>query len=422
VARSPLTDDNGIPVQGTASEAELAGYLNGLISESLARKADERPANTYAAAEETRRDPSPEPVDSQEDSPLPEEGQIGPSLSKKSVSSYDETPPGGRAAMSEELAALFRPTDRAATPTSSRLLSRCGLASPLESVVAGSEPSVFLRRFLQEFSRPRDLASTGLGGLDARLGGGFGPGVHLLGGPSALERSAVLDSAVWEAVASERPVVFYALREGSLRAWQRFIAALSSIAGSSTVSLETFRAGILETVDVEALTQLDTVFQRRVSPFLSLVESFPANPDALGAFVEDIRGKSREAEETTGRMPLVVLDDLERLFFLLGPRRLSRVLVRLDQVLSADSMPGLFATGLASRLTDVQESRAAQTILITSPTPPSESKELGLVNLRLLANRQTGWTGAVRLVVDRATGIVAEYGGPPQGTELAPDQ
>jgi hypothetical protein len=217
-------------------------------------------------------------------------------------------------------------------------------------------------------------------------------------------------------------VIYYALRDGGLKTWKRFIVALGGILGTPALPLENVGAYGPQTGDIQSLTRLDAILQRKVLPFLSVVESIPAHPDALSAFVEDTRSRAREAEEQHGHMPLLVLDDLERLSFLVDSRRFSRLLSRLDQVLSADCMAGIVATGLASRLADQLESRAAQTIMIMTPLSGAEAGELGLVNLRVLANKQSRWMGSLPLVIDRTTGLVGGYDMVPADGESVRDQ
>ncbi len=149
--------------------------------------------------------------------------------------------------MSEELAALFRPTDQPPPPSSGDTGPSESPTPPCAPEAPTTEPSDFLRRFLRQAIRPEEIAPSGIAGLDARLAGGFGPGLHLVSGASGVDRAAFLDSVVWEAIASERPVIYYTLREGSFRAWQRLMGALGSILGGPTVPLATFRADGLGT-------------------------------------------------------------------------------------------------------------------------------------------------------------------------------
>ncbi len=104
-----------------------------------------------------------------------------------------------------------------------------------------------------------------------------------------------------------------------------------------------------------------------------------------------------------------MVDDLERLSYLTGSRRLTHVLSRLDEVLPADGTSGLVATGLSSCRADRLEAAPAQTTLALESVRPVHEDDFGLVDLRLLTNNQTGWTGVLPLLLDRQTGLLSEY-------------
>jgi hypothetical protein len=137
-----------------------------------------------------------------------------------------------RASMREELLALFRNTERTARASS----GMHAVAGELR--LNATSQSTYLRRFLQQGARSPSLAASGLAGLDDRLDGGFGPGLHLVLGPPGAGKTAFLDSVAWEAVCRERPVLYYTLREGGLGTWERLITALGHILGGPTVSLK----------------------------------------------------------------------------------------------------------------------------------------------------------------------------------------
>jgi hypothetical protein len=407
VDSSPLIDGSGIPSARLSEELRLAGYLEGLIADTLAHKASEVRRGDWAL-EERPLGGLPDSAPGLPDDPVtPDIGQPDSDCSQADASG-GEMPPGGRASMSEELAALFRPTEQGSAAPLEETESReepetCGEAAPLTP-----RPSVFLRRFLQQdAARPRELLSSGIAGLDVRLGGGFGPGLHLVTGASSGGRTSLLASVVWETVASERPIIYYTLREGGLQTWERLITALGSILGEPPVPLASRRGG-LAGADVEVLTRLDAALQRSVLPFLCLVETIPAHPDALGSFVEDVLSRAREARDSHRKTPLVVVDDLDRLLFLTAYRRPRHLLYHLDEVLSGDAVPGLLAAALPSRPGAGVETRPAQTTLVLEPARFGQDNDLATMDLRLVANNQTGWTGTLPLLVDRRTGLVAE--------------
>ena len=414
VDASPVTDESGTPASDPGEELQLAGYLDGLIAAALARKTSGGRVVGWTPEEQPPIDPPAEASGPSQDPVTSSPGQAGADSEETSPPAGGEMPPAGRASMSEELAALFRPTDQPLPPSPDDTAPPVSSTAPPVPGAPTTEPSHFLQRFLRQAARPQEIAPSGITNLDARLAGGFGPGLHLVSGPSGADRVAFLDSVVWEAVASGRPVIYYTLREGSLRAWERLIGALGSILGGPTVPLARFRAEEVGTADVEVLMHLDTALQRSVLPFVSLVDSIPAHPDTLSAFVEDVRSRAREAEERHGRLPLLVVDDLERFSFLVGSRRITRVLFRVDEVLSADHTPGLVAAGLPRSPANGLEAAPGQTMLALEPVRSVQEDVFGLVDLRLLINNQTGWTGVLPLLVDRQTGLVSDY---PSGRE-----
>jgi hypothetical protein len=198
---------------------------------------------------------------------------------------------------------------------------------------------VFLRRFLRLGACSAELAPSGLADLDDRLAGGFGFGLHLVLGLPGVGKTAFLESVAWEAVSGERPVLYYTLRDGGSGTWKRLISTLGHIIDGPTIPLDALHAHALSPPDLETLTRLDLVLQASVLPYLSLVETIPAYTDTLSAFIEDVRLRAQEVKEQHGKIPLLLIDDLDRLLLVTRAHPLPLLLSRLDQVLAADSMP-----------------------------------------------------------------------------------
>jgi hypothetical protein len=263
---------------------------------------------------------------------------------------------------------------------------------------------VFLRRFLQQAASSPELAPSGLASLDDRLAGGFGSGLHLVQGGPGVGKTAFLESVAWEAVSSRRPVLYYALKEGGIGAWERLISTLGNILGTA-IPLGALRARTLGPDQLETLARLDLALQDSVLPFLSLIETIPACTDTLGAFIEDIRSRAQEAKERHGRIPLLLIDDLERLLLLARARPRLDLLSPLNDALSAESIPGLLATAPPDPSTDSPERLPAQTTLNVVPVSPSAKDALVRVDLELRTNASTGWTGTLPLLLDRRSGL-----------------
>ena len=396
-----MTDESPVGDGYSGEERELAGYLDELISATRAdRAAPGQSIEGLAASQATLAH-----TRSQE----PEES-IGPEPIAPEPTSRSETPPrkpptsarqargAGRASMREELLALFRDTDRAAP------LPLSPPAPPREPALSAPEPSAFLRRFLQQAARSPELAPSGLTELDARLDGGFGSGLHVVQGGPGVGKTAFLESAAWEAVSSGRPVLYYALKEGSVGAWERLISTLGNILGT-VIPLGALRTCTLGPDELETLARLDRALQASVLPFLSLVETIPAHTDALGALVEDIRSKVQDARERHGRVPLLLIDDLERLLLLTRTQPPMALLSRLDDALAADSIPGLLASQATDQSVNLPGGTPAHTAMTLVPAPAPANDDYGAVDLELRTNARTGWTGTLPLLLDRRSGL-----------------
>jgi hypothetical protein len=322
---------------------------------------------------------------------------------------------GGRASMRDEFLALFRdtrlgpPSDESAFRNETAALDG---AAPREgpAILPASEPSRFLRRFLQQAAPSPELAPSGLAGLDGRLGGGFGSGLHLVLGPPGSGKTAFLESLAWEAVASQRPSLYYALKTGSLRVWERLIATLGTILDGPAITPSELRGQELGPKDMETLGRLDAALQASVLPYLALIDGTPASAGSLSTFVEDIRSRAQEAGEQHGWIPLVLVDDLERLVALTGSRSPLHVLSRLDNALAADSIPGLLACAPDGLIPTEVERLAVQTVVSLTPILPLATATPERVDLEVRKNAATGWTGILSLLLDPWSGLFAESG------------
>jgi hypothetical protein len=271
-----------------------------------------------------------------------------------------------------------------------------------------TEPSRFLRRFLQQAAPTPESASSGLAGLDLCLGGGFGYGLHLVLGHPGSGKTAFLESVAWEAVAGQRPALYYALKTGTLRVWERLIVALGAILDGPVVAPTALRGRDVAPSDVEALARLDAVLQVSVLPYLTLIDASPVSTATMSAFIEDVRSRVQESGEQHGRLPVVLVDDLERLATLTGSESAARVLARLDDALAGESIPGLLAGPLEGVLDGRLEGLPVRTVLTLTPasTPPGAATERVEVEVR--KNTATGWTGGLSLLLDPWSGLVAE--------------
>ena len=330
--------------------------------------------------------------------PTPEEGASLETLPPPSSRKRGTT----RASMRDELLALFRDTERS-SPQPSGPLGTAGKAR-----LSTTEPSTFLRRFLQHAAPSPELAPSGLASLDSSLAGGFSAGPHLVLGLPGVGKTAFLESMAWEAVSSKRPVLYYALKDGSLRIWERLISTIGYILGGPSIPLGALRARTLAPQELETLTRLDLALQTDVLPYLSLVDTISASTATLSAFIEDVRLRAQEAIERHGRIPLLLVDDLERLLSLTGSGPLLPLLSRLGGTLTADSIPGLLASTTPDPSSCGMGELPVQTIVVLESVSAFAGDAVERVDLELRTNARTGWTGTLPLLLDRRAGLFTD--------------
>ena len=307
-----------------------------------------------------------------------------------------------RASMREEFLALFRDTARSQPPPSNPQAA-AGKPPP-----PASEPSVYLRRFLRLGALAPQLAPSGLADLDDRLGGGFGFGLHLVRGMPGVGKTAFLESVAWEAISNKRPVLFYTLRDGELGAWERLVRTLGFILGGPTIPLDALHAHALAPDELDTLSGLDQSLQASVLPYLSLVETIPAYTDTLSGFIEDVRLRAREVGERHGKIPLLLVDDLEHVLLVTRARPLRLMLSRLDDALAVDSMPGLLSAATPDSSLRGLERLPVQAVLTLTAGPASAIDALERVNLELQTKASTDCIETLPLLLDRQSGLFAQ--------------
>jgi hypothetical protein len=410
-----MSDEGSSGSGSPPEEGELAGYLDELISASLSQR--ESDAQTCPAEEnpaETR--------------PNADVGRVR------------------RASMRDELLALFRDTGKraavrhptvaessaedvapprlssGATPFSTsagatpgepapRMTPReASIADAASSAPAAPAQSVFLQRFLRQVPCAANLPSSGISDLDTRLGGGLSPGLHVLAGPPGAGKTAFMLSVVWEAVSARRPAVYFAFREGSLRVWMRLVATLASFqesSGGPPLTLTQLRAGRLGPEQLELLSRLDHLLQASVLPLLSMVDTISTYVTTLDAFAEDVRARSRELAQKHGPVPLLLVDDLDRLLLRTPEQSLVHALALLDEVLRDECASGLVAANLTDPLIEAADALPARTVLFLEEAVEKLEEGFGRADLQVTANAPTGWKGTLPLLLDVSSGLFA---------------
>jgi hypothetical protein len=290
-------------------------------------------------------------------------------------------------------------------------LPRAGEAAPDRAAPdpagdsATPEPSRFLRRFLQQSAPSPEPARSGLACLDRYLGGGFSSGLHLVLGEQAAAGTAFLESLAWEAVGNRRPALYYAFKSGSLEVWERLMATLVAITDGDGIIPSALRGADLVPSEKEALHRLDSQLQSSVLPYLSLLDRATGPGADLSGFIDRLHSRGQEAAERHGRLPLVLVDDLEELTAISGSRSPLHLLSRLDAALAADSLPGVLAAGPdGALLRQVNQLPVRSVMALVEPAGGGTER----VELEVLKNTATGWTGSVQLLLDPGSGLFAE--------------
>jgi hypothetical protein len=227
-------------------------------------------------------------------------------------------------------------------------------------------------------------------------------------GPPGAGKTAFLESLAWEAVGDHRPSLYYALRTGTMRVWERLISTLGAILQEPGVSPDVLRAHELAPEGLETLGRLDALLQSSVLPFVTLIDATPASTASVGAFIEDVLARSLEAGEHHGRLPLVLVDDLGRLAELTGSRSPLGLISRLGDALAADSLPGFVTGEVDPACVRETEWTRLQSVLVLHPIAPSSSELPRRVDLEVRHNATTGWTGTVPVLLDPSSGLFAE--------------
>ncbi len=314
-----------------------------------------------------------------------------------------------RPSMRRELMELFRDT-RLDAPGG---LPHAGEATPGRPapdparVSATPEPSPFLRRFLQRSAPSPEVARSGLACLDRYLGGGFGSGLHLVLGDQAADKRGFLESLAWEAVSDRRPTQYYALKSGSLEVWKRLIITLGAIMDGDGIVPSALKSTDLLPAEKEALHRLDAELQSSVLPYLSLLDRVPGPVGDLRGFIDRLHSRCQEAAERHGRLPFVLIDDLEELMAITGSSSPLHLLSELDAALAAQSLPGVLTGGPGGSLLDQANELPVRSVMALT-APADRQSGSGRVELEVRKNAATGWIGSVQLLLDPASGLFAE--------------
>jgi hypothetical protein len=266
--------------------------------------------------------------------------------------------------------------------------------------------------------------STGLEEVDARLGGGFGAGVHLVTSRPGAGKRAFLESMGWEAVSSRHPVLYYAFRKGGQGARTSLAATLSALLGLPPLNRHALRQSADAAGEPAQVESLDRVLRTSVLPWLEIVDAISGGSTEFEAFLADARARSREAKKRHGRLPLILIDDLESLARLTRVKPRARLLAQLDEWLVGEALTGLITMAIPPRSVPGIAGLPVQTTLLLTPAqastpveqaaplPAPQQAAIDHIDLIIVAGAADGRTETIPLLLDRRSGLLA------QGVEL----
>jgi len=250
--------------------------------------------------------------------------------------------------------------------------------------------------------------SSGVEDLDARLGGGFCPGLWTIAGASAVTTKAFLESVALENASNRRPVVYYALNESDETVRGRLLDALASI---MTDSAEYGPSGRMESLpDDDPRAGLDSALKAAVLSNVWMFDSVPLSPDPVGAFLRSLEHTLDHVTSQTGPKPVVLIDDrttlLRALHIQSAPGTL-RAVAGLDGALLRRGSPVLMTAlpDLAGLLTPEEAAKTRGLIQLGRGYIELLSRSTARVDAVIRENTQATWRGTVPLVFHSSVGM-----------------
>jgi replicative DNA helicase len=174
--------------------------------------------------------------------------------------------------------------------------------------------STFFDEVDARFHRPHRSYSTGLGGLDAALDGGFAEGLHILGGITGGGKTSLSLSIAIHNAQAGRSVLYASFEQSRYELWARIASRLTHVSQGAIKR----GAFVHEDGSSEPVTQLLKNSGRwesveLVAKHLRILEGGDALSRNSGAWsIEAIRQAAELMTQTNGVPPLVIVDYLQR--------------------------------------------------------------------------------------------------------------
>ena len=222
----------------------------------------------------------------------------------------------------------------------------------------------------------------------------------------AAGKTAFLESLAWEAVGNRRPALYYAFKSGSLEVWERLIVTLGAIIDGDGIVPSALRGADLVPAEKEALHRLDAELQSSVLPYLSLMDRVPGPAGRP----ERLRRPPSLAQPGSGRAAWAPPAGAHG-----RPRGVDGhhwVALSPARALPAGCRPrGAFTTRRPHRGSERLLSCVTWTNCLCGASWRSRRprrRRQRRVELEVLKNTSTGWTGIVPLLLDPSSGLFAE--------------
>ena len=267
-------------------------------------------------------------------------------------------------------------------------------------------------------------AATGIPELDARLAGGFAPGLAVVAGEPGTGKTALLEDMAIEAATQGRPVLFYCPREGSRSIRERLISRLSRIMDGSPLPLADLQRGSLDEEGRTRLAGLEQTYRLALLPRLTMVDTLPDGPDPVDAFLDELDRRLADRSRARQRPPLVLVDDLQYLLLALKVVHdddAGRLLLGMKARLARAGSPGVLVSTSALRPagavvggapasdeSDAPLEHLADTLVVLGFVDPARGGDAERLRLDVRMQSRSGWTGLVDLFFHRPSGLFWE--------------
>jgi replicative DNA helicase len=175
--------------------------------------------------------------------------------------------------------------------------------------------TTFLEHLTMVRERPWAVFPSGIREFDQLLGGGYGPGIHVVAGRTGIGKTSLVLAVAFRSAMDGRHVVYLSLEQSKQELWARIASAELGLA------LSAFRVGYHKGADgktqpLELAVQEHSRWPQllQAGSRLHILEAGFASPDGgREPEISQLVGTINEVVSTTGAPPLVVIDYIQRM-------------------------------------------------------------------------------------------------------------